>query len=248
MRSVEKLHLLIALSVLFTPFSGYAQVSVGSPDSRHTIADTTRQRVAYAARRDGNIVLDGDLNEDAWQKVPAISGFTQSYPVPGASPTNPTEVKVLYDDAALYVGVRMFDAHPDSIAAQLARRDASGIYSDWIQVIIDSYHDRRTAFRFTVNPRGVKKDVYTSNDGAEDANWDAVWDVATRVDSLGWVAEFRIPFSQLRFGQLAPGQERVWGFQVMRDVARINERDSWSPWTPQSPGLVSRFGELRGLS
>src|SRR6266550_6320306 len=247
MRSVKQLHVFIALSVLFTPFSGYAQVSVGPPDSRRTIADTTRQRVAYAARRDGNILLDGNLNEDAWQKAPAITGFTQSYPVPGARPTNPTEVKVLYDDAALYVGVRMFDAHPDSIAAQLARRDASGIYSDWIQVFVDSYRDRRTGFGFAVNPQGVKKDVYLSNDVDEDTNWDAVWDVATRVDSLGWEAEFRIPLSQLRFGSAA-GQERTWGFQVIRDIARNNERDSWSPWTPQSPGFVSRFGDLRGLN
>ncbi len=247
MRSVKQLHVFIALSVLFTPFSGYAQVSVGPPDSRRTIADTTRQRVAYAARRDGNILLDGNLNEDAWQKAPAITGFTQSYPVPGARPTNPTEVKVLYDDAALYVGVRMFDAHPDSIAAQLARRDASGIYSDWIQVVVDSYRDRRTGFGFAVNPKGVKKDVYISNDVDEDTNWDAVWGVATRIDSVGWEAEFRIPLSQLRF-RSAAGQERTWGFQVIRDIARNNERDSWSPWTPQSPGFVSRFGDLRGLN
>ena len=108
----------------------------------------------------------------------------------------------------------MYDSHPDSIVAQLARRDASGIYSDWVHLIIDSYHDRRTAFRFTTNPRGVKKDVYTSNDFNEDTNWDAVWEVATRIDSLGWVAEYRIPLSQLRFGGETRGQDRVWGFHV----------------------------------
>ncbi len=223
------------------------QAAPASPDSAHPIVDSASRRVAHAVRRDGDIVLDGRLDERAWQKAPAITSFTQSYPRPGANPTDPTEVRVLYDDAALYVGVRMFDAHPDSIAAQLARRDASGIYSDWIHVMVDTYHDRRTAFRFTVNPKGVKKDVYTSNDDDEDANWDAIWDVATRVDSLGWVAEFRIPLSQLRFGS-ASGQDRIWGFQVMRDVARSNERDSWAPWTPQSPGFVSLFGDLGGLA
>ena len=141
----------------------------------------------------------------------------------------------------------MRDAHPDSIAAQLARRDASGIYSDWVHLIIDSYRDRRTAFRFTVNPKGVKKDVYTSDDGAEDANWDAVWDVATVVDSAGWTAEYRIPFSQLRCGGSEKGVERVWGFQVMRDIARRQARDSWAPWTRTSNGFVSLFGDLRGL-
>jgi Domain of unknown function (DUF5916)/Carbohydrate family 9 binding domain-like len=209
--------------------------------------DTSARRVVTAARRVGEIILDGKLDEAAWQAAKPSSQFMQSYPNPNAAPTDSTIIRILYDDAALYVGVRANDAHPDSIAAQLARRDASGIYSDWIHLIIDSYHDRRTAFRFTVNPKGVKKDVYTSNDGNEDVNWDAVWDVATRVDSAGWVAEYRIPLSQLRFGNSPTGRERLWGFQVMRDIARRNERDSWSPWTPQNAGFVSRFGDLNGL-
>src|SRR4029079_3465778 len=101
---------------------------------------------------------------------------------------------------------------------------------------------------FSVNPKGVKKDVYTSDDGAEDANWDAVWDVATLVDSGGWNAEYRIPLSQIRFGGAAKGAERIWGFQVMRDIARRQGRDSWSPWDRRmGAGFVSRFGDLRGL-
>jgi hypothetical protein len=209
--------------------------------------DTTRP-VMHAVRRVGPVVIDGRLDEAAWARAPVADRFTQSYPDPGAPPTDSTTVRVLYDHQALYVAIRMFDAHPDSIAAQLARRDASGIYSDWVHVIIDSYHDRRTAFRFSVNPRGVEKDVYESNDaGNEDLNWDAVWKVGTRVDSLGWVAEYRIPLSQLRFGPQPRDSSRVWGIQVMRDVARRNERDSWAPWTPQSAGFVSEFGDLVGL-
>jgi hypothetical protein len=200
-----------------------------------------------ATRRQTAIVLDGKLDDTAWQGADAATEFTQSWPNPGKPPVDPMEVRVLYDADAIYVGVRMFDSRPDSIAAQLARRDASGIYSDWVHVIIDSYYDRRTAFRFTVNPKGVMKDVFTSNDGAEDTNWDAVWDVATRIDSLGWVAEYRIPLSQLRFGNAPAGQERMWGFQVMRDVARRNERSSWSPWEPTGAGFVSKFGDLSGL-
>src|SRR6478672_2413581 len=212
-----------------------------------TASDTTQHRVAIAARRTSEINLDGRLDEPAWQAAQPAGGFIQAYPTAGAKAPDPTEVRILYDDAALYVGVRMFDQHPDSIAAQLARRDASGIYSDWVHLVIDSYHDRRTSFRFSVNPKGVKKDVYTSNDGAEDINWDAVWDVATRIDSAGWTAEYRIPLSQIRFGSAPAGSERVWGLQVQRDIARRNERDTWSPWTPQDPGFVSRFGDLAGL-
>jgi hypothetical protein len=204
-------------------------------------------RVMHAVRRVGRITIDGRLDEPAWANAPVADSFTQSYPAPGAPAPDPTTVRVLYDDDALYVGIRMYDAHPDSIAAQLARRDASGIYSDWVHLIIDSYHDRRTAFRFSVNPRRVEKDVYTYNDGNEDLNWDAVWQVGTRVDSLGWVAEYRIPLSQLRFGSAPADSSRVWGIQVMRDIARRNERDAWSPWTPRSPGFVSALGDLVGL-
>jgi len=231
----------LILSLIFAPTIAAAQ------NTRPQTPDTASRRVAQAVRRNGPVVIDGKLDDAAWSAAQPTSNFTQSYPTPGAAPVDPTEVRVLYDDQALYVGVRMRDSHPDSIAAQLARRDATGIYSDWVHLIIDSYHDRRTAFRFTVNPKGVKKDVYTSNDGQEDTNWDAVWDVATLVDSGGWNAEFRIPLSQVRFGGAAKGAERVWGFQVMRDIARRQARDSWSPWTRRDPGFVSRFGDLRGL-
>jgi hypothetical protein len=141
----------------------------------------------------------------------------------------------------------MYDTRPDSVAAQLARRDASGIYSDWLHVLIDSYHDRRTGFRFSVNPKGVQKDVRHFDDTNEDLLWDAVWEVSTRVDSLGWTAEYRIPFSQLRYSTGTGGQERVWGVQFGRDIARYEERSNWAPIPQNASGYVSRSGELRGL-
>ncbi|HEY8166285.1 MAG TPA: DUF5916 domain-containing protein [Gemmatimonadaceae bacterium] len=230
----------IVFSLFFAPALVFAQ----NPP-RPATQQAAPLRVATGARRTGPISLDGKLDEPAWQAAKPAADFVQSYPKPGEKAPDGTEVRVLYDDAALYVGVRAFDRHPDSIAAQLARRDASGIYSDWIHLIIDSYHDRRTAFRFSVNPKGVKKDVYTSNDNQEDLNWDAVWEVAVATDSVGWVAEYRIPLSQLRFGNQSG--ERVWGFQVQRDIARRQERDTWSPWIPDGRGFVSRFGDLAGL-
>ncbi len=245
LRSARRLAggLLLPLAIA-VPATGRAQTAAHHAGPLTTASGV---RVMHAVRRDGPIVIDGRLDEPAWQHAEVSGDFTQSYPHPGQQPVDSTRVRVLYDNTALYVGIRMYDAHPDSIAAQLARRDASGIYSDWVHLIIDSYHDRRTAFRFTVNPRGVEKDVYTSNDGNEDLNWDAVWSVGTRIDSLGWVAEYRIPLSQLRFGSEGADSNRTWGIQVMRDIARRNERDSWSPWTPQSPGFVSRFGDLTDL-
>ena len=181
-----------------------------------------------ATRRTDDVRIDGRLDEAAWAQARPSSGFTQSWPDADAPGTERTEVRVLYDDAAVYVGVRMFDSTPGLIAAQLARRDASGIFSDWVHVFIDSYHDRRSAFRFSVNPRGVQKDVFHFNDNNEDLNWDAVWQVGTNVDSLGWTAEFRIPFSQIRFSGKEPARGRVWGFQVQREIARKEERTSWS--------------------
>ena len=226
----------------------YPTQSGQKPDSAAALAKPPATlRTMRATRLTGSISIDGKLDEAGWAKAVPSGDFMESYPNVGGKPRDPTEVRVLYDDDALYVGVRMFDSDPSQIAAQLARRDASGIYSDWLHLIVDSYHDRRTGFRFSVNPRAVQKDVLTSDDRNEDLNWDAVWEVATSIDSAGWVAEYRIPFSQLRFGRAAPGVERVWGIQVMRDIARRNERDSWSPWKQTDPCFISCEGDLAGI-
>jgi hypothetical protein len=179
------------------PRASVAQV--GAPAAAAaTPAQATPPPVLRATRLEGAIRLDGRLDEGVWAQAGAATGFVQQWPKDRAPASERTEARVLYDGQALYVGVRAFDSHPDSIAAQLARRDATGIYSDWVHVLLDSYHDRRTAFRFSVNPKGVQKDVRHFDDGNEDLLWDAVWEVATAVDSLGWTAEYRIPLSQLR--------------------------------------------------
>jgi hypothetical protein len=204
------------------------------------------RRVVTAAPAAGQIRLDGLFDEPAWAAAETATDFTQAYPNPGAPATERTEVRIVVGADALYVAARMFDSRPDSIAAQLSRRDVGGTYSDRVLLYVDSHNDRRTSFHFGVNPRGVKTDSYQFDDRRDDASWDAVWDVATTVDSLGWTAEFRIPLSQLRFSQAVNGR-RVWGFGVMRDIARREERSTWSPWTRNSPGFVSSYGELAGL-
>jgi hypothetical protein len=208
--------------------------------------DSARRTLA-AAPATGGITVDGRLDEAAWAAAAMADGFTQSWPNPGAAATERSEARVLFDDKALYVGVRMYDAHADSIAAQLARRDATGIYSDWVHVTVDSYNDRRTGFRFSLNPRGVQKDVYHYDDGNEDLNWDAVWQSATTVDGQGWTAEIRIPLSQIRFSGPEAEGGRTWGLQVQRDIARRNERSSWNLWTRDHAGYVSSFGLVTGL-
>ena len=125
----------------------------------------------------------------------------------------------------------------------LARRDERP-HSDWVDVVIDSYHDKRTAFRFGVNPAGVKNDSYMFDDTNEDDSWDAVWDVATRTDDQGWTAEFRIPYSQLRFDGAT---QQTWGINFARFIARHLERSLWAPISRGDGALVSRFGDLVGL-
>ena len=187
--------------------------------------------------------LDGVLDDQVWARAPVATDFIQRDPDEGEPGTERTEVRVVYTDAALYVGVRAFDSNPEQIAAQLTRRDESSP-SDWIGVQIDSYHDRRTAFQFSVNPAGVKRDSYLFDDNNSDNSWDAVWDVATSRDSQGWTAEFRIPFSQLRFSK-AP--ENVFGFNVFRFINRRNEMQQWKLRPKNASGIVSLFGDLVGI-
>jgi hypothetical protein len=192
---------------------------------------------------DEQIRLDGRVDEAVWSRAPIATDFLQFEPDEGQRASQRTEARVLYGDDALYVSLRAFDTAPDSIVGQLTRRDQSS-YSDELGVIVDSYFDRRTAFHFSVNPVGVKKDVFRFEDVREDLGWDAVWDVQTTVDSEGWSAEFRIPYSQLRFRGAA---EQTWGIQFLRRVARHQETSVWAPTGRSESAIVSKMGELRGL-
>ena len=192
---------------------------------------------------EGEIDIDGLVIEGPWLRAPVATTFVQFEPGDGIPATERTEARVLYGDNALYVAMRAYDSEPDQIAGQLTRRDQDS-YSDLLAVVIDSYFDRRTAFQFAVNPVGVKHDVYRFDDTQEDSGWDAVWNVATSVDDEGWTAEFRIPYSQLRFRNVP---EQTWGINFMRSIARRDETDVWAPTTRQDAAIVSRFGELRGL-
>ncbi|HEX7241191.1 MAG TPA: carbohydrate binding family 9 domain-containing protein, partial [Longimicrobiaceae bacterium] len=226
--------------------TAHAQQPTGAPAPRQAQADLPTPSLR-AVRATGPIRVDGRLDDAAWSTAEPAADFVQRAPSYGSPASQRTEVRVVYDEAALYVAARMFDSSPDSIAAPLIRRDGS-IYSDWIEVLVDSYNDQRTGFRFIVNPRGVKRDIYQSNDANEDISWDAVWEVETLVDSLGWTAEFRIPFTQLRFARGAASSERTWGVNFGRIIARKDEFSYWSPIPQNYVGLVSRSGQLTGLT
>src|SRR5213080_4796566 len=188
-------------------------------------------------------VIDGRVDDAVWREAQPITGFQEWRPSEGDPPKLPTEAKIAYDAANLYVFVRAFDPHPDSIITVLARRDYF-TPSDMIWLFLDSYHDRRTGYEFGVNPSGVKLDAQIYNDGNEDFAWDAVWDVATHVDSLGWTAEFRIPLSQLRYGRQ---RSHTFGFTIDRDLYRYAQRVSWPLFRQSKAGFVSQLGEISGL-
>lgn len=200
-------------------------------------------RMANAVRRAGPVSIDGLLAEPAWADAPAFDGFWQRSPNEGDAPLAKTAFRVLYDDEAVYVAVRAYDEEPDQIRGLLTRRDEDSA-SDWVMIGIDSYHDKRTAFVFGLNPAGVQRDIMLFDDTNEDASWDAVWDGSARVDGEGWVAEFRIPLSQLRFDSTA---DQTWGFQVMRVVARTQEESVWSPLPRDAAQNVSLFGTVAGI-
>jgi hypothetical protein len=207
-------------------------------------ASRPEARTAVAVRANATPVLDGRLDENICDQSQKITQFLEYEPTEGAETRFKTEVCVTYDDKYFYVLARMFDPAPDSMVALLSRRDVR-TQSEQLKIVIDSYNDKRTAYQFAVNPVGVKRDFYVYNDNVEDASWDAVWDVATAMDSLGWVAEFRIPFSQLRF---ANKPSHTFGLMIVRDVARTSARISWPLYYRTKQGYVSQSGEISGIN
>ncbi|MDE3172442.1 MAG: carbohydrate binding family 9 domain-containing protein [Gemmatimonadota bacterium] len=216
--------------------------------SARTSGDFTAPPVAVAASLTGAIDIDGRLAEPAWQHATPITEFRQYQPNEGAPASLATEVRVLYGPDAIYIGARM--SEPEGVVAPLARRDqlldANGnngsfnsLTTDKIVIELDPYHNHLDDAWFEVNPAGVKGDQF---DG--DPSWDPVWDAATHVDSAGWTAEIRIPYSQLRFSR---DSTQVWGMQIWRYIDRQNEHDMWSFRRQNQSGGPAFFGTLEGL-
>jgi hypothetical protein len=188
-------------------------------------------------------VVDGRLDDPAWATAERATGFIESSPRAGAPATLVSEARVLADDRALYVALRYDDPRPDTIVAPLVRRDDETT-SDWAFVEIDSRHDRRSAFSFGVNPRGVQVDGAWVGDTRYDSSWNAVWQAAAAIGPHGWTAEFRIPFSQLAFPLPPGGQPLVWGINFYRYSPHHGESSNWSPRYQGLAGVVSNFNDL----
>jgi hypothetical protein len=196
-----------------------------------------------ATQISGSPVIDGLIDDKAWNEGEWTDDFTQFEPYNGKKPSQHTEFKILFDDNNLFVAIKSFDSSPDSIIKRLTRRDHED--GDMVAIIFDSFHDQRTGFFFGVSVGGVKSDQMMTNDGQnEDQSWDPNWWVATSINSEGWIAEMKIPFSQLRFEK---NSGDVWGLEVLRTIYRKAETCIWQHIPQDAPGVIHMMGEMSGV-
>ncbi|MFD2513133.1 DUF5916 domain-containing protein [Pontibacter locisalis] len=186
--------------------------------------------------------IDGALDEAVWQNAEIATDFIQNRPTPGPMEKHKTEVRILYDDAAIYVGAIMHDVSQDSIFMELGRRDNLG-NTDWFGVFLDTYNDEINGFGFFVTPAGVQLDARYSSNG-EDFSWNAVWESSARLEGTNWVAELKIPYSAIRFSSKP---EQLWGLNFMRNRQSTRKGFFWNYVDPANNGFVNQWGKLTGI-
>ncbi len=204
---------------------------------------TPEPSVQAYALGDERIDVDGVLDDPAWEKAEAAWGFRKWDPARGEPSSEETVFKVAYDNEAIYFAVACYEQDASNIRGQLCRRDHLSD-SDIVSIYLDTYHDHTTGFNFRVNARGVKGDRFVYSDGPSDRDWNAVWEVETSQDENGWYAEFRIPFSCVRYRQ---AEEMTWGCNLYRYMHSRGEDTAWTVWDTETRGFVSRFGTITGL-
>ena len=234
--------LVLALPLLACAPDAWAQ----APAAAAPAPAAARKQIRAVRVEGGAPVLDGRLEEAAWAAAPVLDDFLQKQPDEGAAPTERTEVRFVYDSDALYVGLRMFSRDPSRIQAPVSRRDNTS-QAEHVWISLDTYRDRRTAYSFGVSAAGTRMDFYHPRDDETDvdSSFDPVWEARAQRDSLGWTAEMRIPFSQLRFNALP---EQVWGLNVDRWNPATQEDVFWIPVPSKEKGWSSRMGELVGIA
>ncbi len=226
------------------PILFVAALVAAAPGAAQNIHPTPPPEVRAVALQEP-IRLDGRLDEAVWHSAPPAVDFRQNQPNEGQPATQRTEVRFAYAAAAIYVGARMYDdSGARGVRTRLVRRDGQ-FDSDYLEVIFDTYHDHIGRLFFMVNPSGVRADANGLGGGGDDS-WDPVWEVKTAIDSLGWTAEMRIPFAQLRYPQTTA--EQTWGLQIWRQENRLNELSQWSFWHLTESGGPPQFGHLQGLT
>lgn len=210
-------------------------------------------RIAQAIRVDTAPKMDGTLADPLWSKATPIGSFLQREPYEGQTPTEKTEVRILYTKREVYFGITCFDSNPKGIISTELRRDVSQELDDNFEIVIDSAHDLRNAYVFQINPLGTQRDALITEEqvtesglGDGDPGWDGVWTSEARISASGWTATIAIPFATLNFMQ---SRDVVWGINFKRFIRRKNEEDLWSGWRRvDGAARISQAGELRGIS
>jgi len=231
----------------------------GAPAAPRSVVPIATARAVATPPR-----IDGRLTDPVWLEATPVTGFVQRELHEGAPVTERTEVRILTDGQALYVGAWLYDSDPAGIVAGEQVRDGDISKSDYFGILLDTYHDRQNGFVFTTTPAGIEYDAQVVNEGEGggiqlpgqtrtmagslggfNLNWDGTWTVATSMDSAGWYAEFRIPFTTLRYGA---GEQQTWGLNLVRSIRRKNEEAFWS-FIPRQFSLmkISHAGTLQGV-
>ena len=253
--SAARWRLFVGVVALAFPMPGSAQDGSSNGSSAPT---------GSGARAMSPPIIDGVLNEDAWQTGPVLADFVQNEPFEGQPSTERTEIRILYDAAAVYIGAWMFESDISAVVFGETRRDADLSDTDALVIVLDTYLDRQNGFVFGTTPAGIEYDGQVIKEGQGgfgggfggqrqqrgsgggfNVNWDGSWDVATSRDARGWYAEFRIPFATLRYGRGGP---QTWGLNISRNIRRRNEQAFWAP-IPRQFDLyrISQAGTLTGI-
>ena len=229
--------------ILLTGGARLSYAQINSTDSEPAAQDKVGKEIhALRVGPGSSIRLDGRIDDEPWQRTQVISDLQQEDPDNMAAPTETTTVRVAYDDRYIYVAMEMLMRDPSQVRDGLARR-GNAPPSDKAYIAFDTAHDHQNAYVFEVNASGVQNDYLQVEDTRTNNDYEAVWEVVTARTAQGWNAEFRIPFSQMRFPAQA-GDRTVWGFQVRRDVFERGEQDWWIAKPRGATGVVSRFAHL----
>ncbi len=220
--------LLLIYSVLFS-----CQFVIADNDSVVIRKEYTIERAVKSPK------IDGVLNDDAWKDVKVISDFKQFFPYYDNAASQKTEVKMVYDNTAIYVSAMLYDTSPDSIAHQLGNRDDQ-LNADIFQVAFDTYNKEQDAFVFSVTASGVQGDIRFS-----DMLYNAVWESAVKITDKGWCVEMKIPFSALRFPK---SDIQQWGMQIDRTITRTGESDDWELVPRGESNIIKHWGFLKGMN
>ncbi len=210
--------------------------------SAQIIIAQNEKKTTYASAFEGDIILDGHLDEAAWLNAPITTDFVENEPEPNTVPSQKTEVKIIYNEKGVYFGAMMHDTQADKILKELSVRDNRN-NTDWFGITLDTYQDGLNGFSFIVTAAGVQQD-YKYAGGDDDSNWDAVWQSEVLIHDKGWNAEIFIPYSAIRF----PNTDiQHWNMQLVRELRRLREQSYWNAVDPNFEGFINQCGHLEGI-